>query len=135
MQRIAAGNGPRRMASRSPERCARQAHIGIGKSVPETVPELGQITIHQHPTSTKFVRKNRPEIRDSRPVSRSLVALANRRLQPLGHLTAARNLSIRHASTYAERVRLPAVAEHPNGMVRVDTLGCDRTPIGVLIEG
>jgi hypothetical protein len=28
--------------------------------------------------------------------------LANRRLQPLGHLTAARNLSIRQASTYAE---------------------------------
>jgi hypothetical protein len=32
------------------------------------------------------------------------VRLANHRLQPLGHLTAARNLSIRHASTYAEPV-------------------------------
>ena len=135
MQGIAAGNGPRRMASRSPERCARQAHIGIGYGVPTSVPKRGPRTINRQPTPTKIPMKNGPEIVDFRPVLWFLAALANRRLQPLGHLTAARNLSIRHASTYAVRVRLPAVAEHPNGMVRVDTLGCDRTPIGVLIEG
>ena len=37
--------------------------------------------------------------------------LANRRLQPLGHLTATRNLSIRHASTYSEPVCPHSVPE------------------------
>jgi hypothetical protein len=38
----------------------------------------------------RFVRKNGPEIDDLRPVLRCLTTLANHRLQPLGHLTAAR---------------------------------------------
>jgi hypothetical protein len=45
-------------------------------------------TVHQHPAATKLVHKNRPEIRKFRPVLRARVALANGRLQPLGHLTA-----------------------------------------------
>src|ERR1700737_310311 len=53
------------------------------------------VVIIRHPTPTKFVGKNRPKIRDSRPVSRSLVALANRRLQPLGHLTAESQSNLR----------------------------------------
>jgi hypothetical protein len=37
--------------------------------------------------------------RESRDANRALVGLANHRLQPLGHLTAARRLSIRHDSS------------------------------------
>ena len=68
--------------------CAPKAHIGVSRSVPETVPERDQIPTNRQPTPPKFVRKYRPEIRDSRPVFESSSVLANRRLQPLGHLTA-----------------------------------------------
>jgi hypothetical protein len=52
--------------------------------------------------------------------------LANRRLQPLGHLTAARNLSIRQASSYGNTGRpivpeiVPASSQNPrlNGGAR-----------------
>ena len=46
--------------------------------------------------------------------------LANRRLQPLGHLTAARNLSIRQASSYGNATEVqivpeivPAISQNP----------------------
>jgi hypothetical protein len=48
-----------------------------------------------------FSAGNRKIGRDSREGDRAPVGLANHRLQPLGHLTAARILSIRQASTYA----------------------------------
>jgi hypothetical protein len=61
---------------------------GITAAVPESVPGRSPTPVQQHPAPTKFVRKNRPEIREFRPVLRARVTLANRRLQPLGHLTA-----------------------------------------------
>jgi hypothetical protein len=72
--------------------------------VPESVPGRGPTPVRQHPTATKFVRKNRPEIRRFRPVLRALVTLANRRLQPLGHFTATRSLSIYDITTYANAI-------------------------------
>jgi hypothetical protein len=76
--------------------CDRHPHFGGPQSrerrtaqrVPKSVPKRGPMTILRHPTPTRFVRKNRPEIRDFRPILLSPAALANRRLQPLGHLTA-----------------------------------------------
>jgi dipeptidyl aminopeptidase/acylaminoacyl peptidase len=68
--------------------CARKAHIGVRKTVPKSVPRRGQIPVQAHPTPTSYVRRNRPEIVDLRPDLESLTTLANRRLQPLGHLTA-----------------------------------------------
>jgi len=41
-----------------------------------------------HLTATKVGKGNGPEIIDLRPVLQLSAALANRRLQPLGHLTA-----------------------------------------------
>ena len=70
--------------------------------VPSSVPKREPKTINLQPTPTKDPIKNGPEIINFRPVLESPLALANRRLQPLGHLTAARNLSIRHTSSYAE---------------------------------
>jgi hypothetical protein len=46
------------------------------------------MTINRQPTPTKPPMQNRPDIIDFRPVLELLAALANRRLQPLGHLTA-----------------------------------------------
>ena len=68
--------------------CARKAHIGIGSSVPTSVPERAPRTIIRQPTPSKRPIKNGPEIVGFRPVLSSPAALANRRLQPLGHLTA-----------------------------------------------
>jgi hypothetical protein len=67
--------------------CAYEAHIGIGRSVATSVPKRGPWTIIRQPTSAKFPMKNGPEIVDFRPVLEFSAALANRRLQPLGHLT------------------------------------------------
>jgi hypothetical protein len=53
------------------------------------------------------MEKNGPEIVNFRPVLESPATLANRRLQPLGHLTALRTLSIREASSCGN----PAVAK------------------------
>jgi len=64
--------------------CAHKAHVGVGLSVPKR----GPATIIRQPTPTKFAIKNGPEIIDFRPVLEFPAALANRRLQPLGHLTA-----------------------------------------------
>ena len=47
-----------------------------------------------------FSGRNREFRCDSRKADRPQTGLANHRLQPLGHLTAARNLSIRQASSY-----------------------------------
>jgi hypothetical protein len=55
-----------------------------GKSVPKRGPK----TIIRQPTPTKRPIKNGPEIDDFRPVLESRATLANRRLRPLGHLTA-----------------------------------------------
>jgi hypothetical protein len=85
--------------------CAQKAHIGIWYSVPESVPKRGPTTIIRQPTPTKFLIKNGPEIDDFRPVLRFLAALANRRLQPLGHLTDP--VSIRPATCCA-KVIVPA---------------------------
>jgi hypothetical protein len=48
--------------------CAYKAHIGIGSSVPTSVPKRGPTTIIRQPTPTKFPIKNGPEIDDFRPV-------------------------------------------------------------------
>jgi hypothetical protein len=63
-------------------------HRQVGRSVPNTVPERGPRTINRQPTSTKLPKENGPEIVNFRPALESPLALANRRLQPLGHLTA-----------------------------------------------
>ena len=61
-----------------------------------SVPERGPRTILRQQTPTKFPLKNGPEIIDFRPVLGFPAALANRRLQPLGHLTA-------HLQVYATK--------------------------------
>ena len=75
-----------------------KAHTGVRKTVSKNVPRRGPILVQTQPTPTSYVRRSRPEIVDLRPDLESLFTLANRRLQPLGHLTATRKLSIRHAS-------------------------------------
>src|SRR4029453_13658541 len=67
--------------------CAHKAHVGVGLSVPKSVPKRLPRTIIRQPTPTKRPKKNGPEIINFRPVLGSPLALANRRLQPLGHLT------------------------------------------------
>jgi hypothetical protein len=56
--------------------------------VPAGVPKLGPTTVKRQPTPTNDPIKNGPEIVNFRPVLGSWATLANRRLQPLGHLTA-----------------------------------------------
>jgi hypothetical protein len=68
--------------------CAQKAHIGMDCSVPTSVPKRGRRPIIRQPTPTKVPTKNGPKSRRFRPVLQSLAALANRRLQPLGHHTA-----------------------------------------------
>jgi hypothetical protein len=48
--------------------CAQKAYIGIGSSVPTSVPKRGPRTIIRQPTPTKFPIKNGPEIVNFRPV-------------------------------------------------------------------
>jgi hypothetical protein len=67
--------------------CAREAHIGVGFSVPASVPKLEPRTINRQPAN-KEPTKNGPEIVNFKPVLESQATLANRRLQPLGRLTA-----------------------------------------------
>ena len=67
--------------------CAHKAHTVIGRSVPTSVPKRGPGTVILEPTPTNVPIKNGPEIINFRPVLGSLLALANRRLRPLGHLT------------------------------------------------
>jgi hypothetical protein len=64
------------------------------RSVPESVPKRGRATIIRQPTPTNDPIKNGPEIVDFRPVLYFVAALANRRLQPLGHLTVKIFLTI-----------------------------------------
>jgi hypothetical protein len=47
----------------------------------------GPTTVNSDPTPTNDRRKNEPEIFDFLPVLRPSTTSANRRLQPLGHLT------------------------------------------------
>jgi len=49
--------------------------------------EQKSLTVQQHPAATKLLQKQakNPQFR---PVLRARVTLANRRLRPLGHLTA-----------------------------------------------
>jgi hypothetical protein len=63
--------------------CAHQAHVGVGRSVPKSVPKRGPTTIIRQPTPTKRPIKNGPEIVNFRPVLRFPAALANRRLRAL----------------------------------------------------
>ncbi len=58
----------RALANDPPPTCAHKAHIGIGSSVPISVPKRDPITIIRQPTPTKFEIKNGPEIVDFRPV-------------------------------------------------------------------
>ena len=51
-------------------------------------------SVIRRPTPTTKQIKNGPEIVNFRPVLRFLAALANRRLQPLGHLTVSKLLAI-----------------------------------------
>jgi hypothetical protein len=53
-----------------------------------SVPKRGPRTTIRQPTPTKALIKNGPEIVNFRPVFESWTTLANRRLRPLGHLTA-----------------------------------------------
>src|SRR5262245_37554424 len=55
--------------------------------------------------------KNGPEIMDFRPVLQLLAALANRRLQPLGHLTARGILSINNIASYGKAIVPTSVPE------------------------
>jgi hypothetical protein len=48
--------------------CAHKAHIGIGCSVPTSVPKRGPRPIIRQPTPTKFPKRNGPEIVNFRPV-------------------------------------------------------------------
>jgi hypothetical protein len=48
--------------------CAQKAHIGIGRSLPTSVPKRGPKSITRQPTPTKFPIKNGPEIVNFRPV-------------------------------------------------------------------
>src|SRR5262245_26540317 len=75
------------------------AHIGVGWGVPKSVPKRGPHPLIRQPTLTTNPIKNGPKIVNFRTVFRFLVALANRRLQPLGHLTVD--------SKYAMRKHLP----------------------------
>lgn len=68
--------------------------------VPVGVPKLGPGSVKRQPKPTKLPMKNGPEIVNFRPVLESPATLANRRLQPLGHLTATRLLSIRQPASY-----------------------------------
>ena len=61
-------------------------------SVPTSAPKRGPRTIIRQPTPTKNPIKNGPEIVNFRPVLGFPAALANRRLQPLGHLTVSKLL-------------------------------------------
>src|SRR5204862_6560185 len=79
--------------------CAHKAHVGVGLNVPKSVPKRGPTSIIRQPTPTKRPIKNGPEIVNSRPVLVSPLALANRRLQPLGHLTATGTLSVRESAS------------------------------------
>ena len=81
----------------------------ISRSVPKSVPERGPEPVIRQPTPTTKPIKNGPEIVNFRPVLRLLAALANRRLQPLGHLTA------RKPQVYRETPRgeNPAVRNRP----------------------
>jgi hypothetical protein len=68
--------------------CAHKAHVGVGRSVPTNVPKRGPRTIIKQPTPTNDPIKNGPKIIDFRPVLGFPIALTNRRIRPLGHLTA-----------------------------------------------
>jgi hypothetical protein len=68
--------------------CVLNRHTLASAPVPAGVPELGARTIKRQPTPTNEPIKNGPEIVNFRPVLESRATLANRRLQPLGHLTA-----------------------------------------------
>src|SRR5260221_13600515 len=48
--------------------CAHKAHVGVGPSVPKSVPKRGPKTIIGQPTPTKRPIKNVPEIVNFRPV-------------------------------------------------------------------
>ena len=48
--------------------CAQEAHIGLQRRVPESVPKRGPTDIIRHPTPTKVPMENGPEIVDFRPV-------------------------------------------------------------------
>src|SRR6266850_8390423 len=48
--------------------CADKAHVGVGLSVPQSVPKRGPKTIVRQPTPTKRPIKNGPEIVNFRPV-------------------------------------------------------------------
>jgi hypothetical protein len=50
------------------EMCAREAHIGVSRSVPETVPGRDQIRTSRQPTPTNFPTKNGPKSQRFRPV-------------------------------------------------------------------
>ena len=58
-------------------------------------------THHSAANANQAVNRNGPEIVNFRPVLGFPAALANRRLRPLGHLTAARQLSINVIAIYA----------------------------------
>jgi hypothetical protein len=70
--------------------CARKAHNAIGPSVPVSVPERGPIPIIRQQTPAKFVRRNRPKTFRFPACFCVFGSVSKRRLQPLGHLTAAR---------------------------------------------
>src|SRR4030095_16338466 len=93
--------------------CAHQTHIGMGLSVPRSVPKRGPAPIIRQPTPTKFPIKNGPEIVNFRAVLRFLAALAKPRLRPFGHLTDP--VSVR-ASELGLTQALNGNRAHPSGV-------------------
>jgi hypothetical protein len=97
----------------------RQKH----SSVPTSVPKRSPRTILRHPTPTERPIKNGPEIVDFRPVLSFLAALANRRLQPLGHLTVLKLLMISAIHQWPIRLCSSLCSSLPNLRPSVDLDG------------
>jgi len=70
-----------------------------------SVPERGPKPVSRQPTPTNKPIKNGPEIVNFRPVLGSRATLANRRLQPLGHLTADLQIYVTKTLTWNTRLR------------------------------
>ena len=64
---------------------------------------IGGVSVGPHATFLRTTGSEEFTTKIER-VREAAFRLANRRLQPLGHLTAARNLSIYDVWTYAERI-------------------------------
>ena len=94
--------------------CCRAAATpdGINAAVPESVPGRGPTPVRQHPTATKLLRKNRPEIRKFRPVLRARVTLAER--------IARGAIPLDEALPIAKQIAEALEAAHEQGIIHRD---------------